>query len=129
MPDRSYHRTYLRYPMRCPVIYGWESCVGEGLLTNLSFSGCSVLCHHMPLAGTAVRVSILLPDQAEALSIEGGTIQWAEGHLFGLEFLHLPLHIRQRLNRTLRQALIHRLQPRSDRPDRAHALNEHRIGD
>ena len=110
MPVLSYRRNYLRYPMHYPVIVGWESCVGEGHLTNLSFSGCSVLSDHTPLVGTAVRVSLLLPDQAKAFSIEGGTIKWANGRLFGLEFHPLPLDARQRLNRTLRQALIHRLQ-------------------
>ncbi|MBM4127549.1 MAG: PilZ domain-containing protein [Nitrospira sp.] len=117
MTHPSYRRTYLRYPMRYPVIFGWESCVGEGLLTNLSFNGCSVLCHRTPSVGMDLKVSLLLPDLSKALSIEGGTIKWAEDQLFGVEFHPLPLHTRQRLNRTLRLALIHRLQAHSSQPD------------
>ena len=115
MPALSHRRNYLRYPMDYPVIFGWVSCVGEGLLTDLSFSGYSVLCDHTPLVGTAVRVSVLLPDHTKALSIEGGTIKWAESRRFGVEFRHLPPDARQRLNRTLRRALIHHLEAHSSR--------------
>lgn len=109
-------RMYLRYPMHSPVIFGWVSCVGEGLLTNLSFSGCSILSDHTPVAGTEVRVGLLLPDHTTALSIENGTIKWVDGRLFGVEFQQLPLDARQRLNHTLRQALIQRLRGRSGGP-------------
>jgi hypothetical protein len=128
MTNLSYRRNYLRYPMRYPVICGWVSCVGEGLLTDLSFSGCSVLCDRTPLVGTAVRVSVLLPDHTKALSIEGGIIKWAKGRLFGVEFQRLPLDARQRLNRTLRQALIHRLQAQSSRPNQPTVPDEQRTG-
>ena len=101
--------------MDYPVIFGWVSCVGEGLLTNLSFSGFSVLSDHTPLVGTAVRVSVLLPDHTKALSIEGGTIKWVGRRQFGVEFRHLPPDARQRLNRTLRLALIHHLEAYSSR--------------
>ena len=119
MTDRSYRRNYPRYPMHLPVIFGWQSCVGEGFLTNLSFSGCSILCDRTALIGTSVRASILLPDHGKTLSIEGGTIKWAEDRVFGVEFLRLPLDARQRLNRTLRRALIHRMQAHSRQPRQA----------
>ena len=113
-------RVYLRYPMHYPVIFGWVSCVGEGLLTNLSFSGCSILSDHTPVAGTEVRVGLLLPDHTKALSIENGTIKWVDGRLFGVEFQHLSPDARQRLNHTLRQALIHRLRGHSSGPMQSH---------
>jgi hypothetical protein len=109
MTDRSYRRIYLRYPMQYPLMFGWASCVGEGLLTNLSFSGCSVLCERTAFVGTEIRVGVLLPDQTRALAIEGSMIKWAEGRRFGVEFGRMSLAARQRLNRTLRQALIHHL--------------------
>ena len=118
MADLPYQRIYLRYPMQYPLIFGWASRVGEGCLTNLSFNGCSVLCDHTPLVGAEVRVSVLLPDQRQALSIEGGRIKWAEDGQFGVEFQHLPLEARQRLNRTLRHALIQYLSTHSNRPNR-----------
>jgi len=116
MTAPSYHRMYLRYPMHYPVIFGWASCVGEGLLTNLSFSGCSVSCDRTPLVGAEVCMSLLLPDHRKAFAIEGGMVKWAEGRLFGVEFERLPVDARQRLNRTLRRELIRRLEVRSHGP-------------
>jgi len=117
MAYRSHYRTYPRYPTQYPIIFGCASGVAEGLVTNLSFSGCTVQCDRSPLAGTEVRVSILLPDRTQALSIEDGTIKWVEGCQFGVKFQSLALDARQRLNHTLRKALIHRLKTHSSRPD------------
>ncbi len=116
MASRSYHRIYPRYPMQYPIIFGWASGVGEGHVTNLSFSGCTVQYDRSPLVGAEVRVSLLLPDRTQALSIEGGTITWVEGCQFGVEFQRLALDARQRLNRILREALIHRLKTHPSRP-------------
>lgn len=117
MASLSYSRIYPRYPLHYPVIFGGAPFVGEGVLTNLSFSGCSVLSDREVLCGSDVRVSILLPDQAQALAIELGTIKWVEGHQFGVEFLRLPVETRQRLNRRLRIELIQLLKTRSDPPE------------
>lgn len=117
MAPLSYSRIYPRYRLHYPIIFGGAPFVGEGVLTNLSFSGCSVLCDREVLCGSDVRVSILLPDQAQALAVELGLIKWVEGHQFGVEFLHLPQETRQRLNRTLRIELIQLLKTRSGRSD------------
>lgn len=119
MVSQSYHRIYPRYPTLYPTIFGWASGVGEGLVTNLSFSGCTVRCGRRPLVGAEVRVSIFFPDRTQALSIEGGTIKWVDGSQFGVEFQRLALDCRQRLNHTLRKALIHRLKTHSSRPDQS----------
>lgn len=117
MASLSYSRIYPRYQLHYPIIFGGAPFVGEGVLTNLSFSGCSVLCNREVLCGSDVRVSILLPDQAHALTIELGTIKWVEGHQFGVEFLRLPEETRQRLNGRLRTELIQLLKTRSGRND------------
>ena len=119
MAYRSYYRTYPRYPTQYPIIFGWASGVEEGLVTNLSFSGCTVQCGRSPLVGAEVRVSILLPDRTQALSIEDGTIKWVAGSQFGVKFQRLALDVRQRLNHTLRKALIHRLKIHSSRSDQS----------
>lgn len=119
MASLPYSRSYPRYRLRYPVVFGGAPFVGEGVLTNLSFSGCSVLCDREVLCGSHVRVSLLLPDHAQALTIELGTIKWVQGHQFGVEFVRLPQEARQRLNRTLRVALIHLLKTRSGRNDTA----------
>jgi hypothetical protein len=115
MASLPYARTYHRFPLFYPVIFGGTPFVGEGILTNLSLMGCSVLCDREVLCGSDLRVSVMLPDQMRALSIELGTIKWVRGHQFGVEFLRLPLEARQRLNSTLRVELIELLKTRSGR--------------
>ena len=115
MATFHYSRTYHRFPLFYPVIFGGAPFVGEGILTNLSLKGCSVMGDREVLCGSDVRVSVLLPNQTPTLSIDLGTIKWVQGHQFGVEFLRLPLEARQRLNSTLQIELIHLLKTRSGR--------------
>jgi len=124
MAPPRYSRTYHRFPLFYPVIFGGAPFVGEGILSNLSLMGCSVMCDREVLCGSDVRVSVLLPNQATALSIDLGTIKWVQGNQFGVEFLRLPLEARQRLNRTLRIELIQFLKARSSRSELPASLNQ-----
>jgi len=117
MAPPHYSRTYHRFPLHYPVVFGGAPFVGEGVLNNLSLMGCSILCDREVLCGSEVRVSVLLPNQTPALSIELGTIKWVQGEQFGVEFLRLPLQARQRLNTTLRVELINLLKARSERTE------------
>lgn len=123
MAPLRYSRTYHRFPLFYPVIFGGAPFVGEGILSNLSLMGCSVLCDREVLCGSDVRVSVLLPHQTPALSIDLGTIKWVQGCQFGVEFLRLPLEARQRLNRMLRIELIEFLKARSGRRESLELLN------
>lgn len=114
MVPSHYARTYPRFPLHFPVIFGGTSFVGEGVLTNLSLMGCSVMCDRELLCGSDIRVSVLLPNQPSALPIELGRVKWVQGHQFGVEFHRLPFEARQRLNSTLRLELIRTLKTRTD---------------
>ena len=126
MAPPHYSRTYHRFPLHYPVIFGGAPFVGEGILTNLSMMGCSVLCDREVLCGSEVRVSVLLPNQTQALSIDLGTVKWVQGEQFGVEFLRLPLEARQRLDSTLRFELIGLLKARAGRSDVPELLNRMR---
>jgi len=123
MAPPHYSRTYHRFPLHYPVVFGGAPFVGEGILTNLSLKGCSVLCDREVLRGSDVRVSVLLPDQRTALSIELGTIKWVQGEQFGVEFLRVPLEARQRLNSMLRVELIGLLKARAAKNARPELIN------
>ncbi len=112
MAPRRYVRTYYRFPLRVPVIFGGAPFVGEGLLSNLSLKGCSVTCDREALCGSEVRVSMLLNNEPAALPVELGTIKWVKGNQFGVEFLRVPVDAQQRLNRVLRLELIDWLEKR-----------------
>jgi hypothetical protein len=126
MAPPQYSRTYHRFPLFYPVIFGGAPFVGEGRLTNLSLTGCSVMCDREVLCGSNVRVSVLLPNQTPALSIDLGTIKWVQGHQFGVEFVRLPLEARQRLSNTLRIELIELFKTRSGRCGLPELLNRGR---
>lgn len=124
MASPQYFRTYHRFRVFYPVIFGGAPFVGEGILTNLSLMGCSVMCDREVLCGSEVRVSVLLPNQTPALSIDLGTIKWVQGDQFGVEFLRLPLEARQRLNSALRIELIELLKIRLGRSELPALLNQ-----
>lgn len=123
MPIRQYSRTYHRFPLFYPVIFGGVPFVGEGILTNLSLKGCSIMSDREVLCGSDVRMSVLLPNQRPALSIDLGTVKWVQGYEFGVEFHRLPLDARQRLDSALRTELIELLKTRSNRRESPELLN------
>jgi hypothetical protein len=88
--------------------------------------GCSILGDREVLCGSEVRVSLLLPNQEKALSVDLGTVKWVQGEEFGVEFLRLPIEARKRLNSALRLELINLLKARSDKNEAAELLS--RIG-
>lgn len=121
--NKPYQRMYLRYPLQYPLIFGGRAGVGEGHLSNISFNGCSVMCDRALDVGTTVRLGVILPDHTHALSIDGGTIIWADDSEFGVEFQFLSLRARQLLNQILRKALIYGLQTHSSPLDRSPILS------
>ncbi len=71
--------------------------IGEGVIHNLSESGCLIECERKVLEGSYVTVRLWLPDQVRALVIELAAIRWVREHYFGMEFLRLPAPDRSRL--------------------------------
>jgi len=99
--SRSYHR----YPVAFPVIFGGAPFVGEGTVTDLSLTGCSIVCTRTVLADSYVKLSVILPDPTLSLFIELGKIRWVHDHVFGIEFIRLPSITRHRLDRVVWQEL------------------------
>ncbi len=98
---RIHHRLAVAYP----VIFGGAPFVGEGVLSNLSLSGCSVTCDRTVLTGSYVKLSVILPDPTSSLFIELGKIRWVRKHMFGVEFIRLPTMTRHRLDRVMSEQL------------------------
>lgn len=98
-------RLYHRYPVDFPVIFGGTPFVGEGTVTDLSLTGCSIACEQTVLTGSYVKLSVILPDPTLSLFIELGKIQWAHHNAFGIEFIRLPTISRHRLDRVVWEQL------------------------
>ena len=94
-------RIHRRLPVAYPVIFGGAPFVGEGVVSNLSLSGCSVTCERTVLTGSYVKLSVILPDPTSSLFIELGKIRWVDKNTFGVEFIRLPAITRHRLDRVV----------------------------
>lgn len=99
-------RIHRRLPVAYPVIFGGAPFVGEGVVADLSLSGCSVTCERTVLTGSYVKLSVLLPDPTSSLFIELAKIRWVRKNTFGVEFIRLPTITRHRLDRVVSQELI-----------------------
>lgn len=94
-------RIHRRLPVAYPVIFGGAPFVGEGMVSDLSLSGCSVTCGRTVLMGSYIKLSVLLPDPASSLFIELGKVRWVKEHTFGVEFIRIPTITRHRLDRVM----------------------------
>ena len=97
-------RIHPRLPVAYPVIFGGAPFVGEGVVSDLSVSGCSVTCERTVLTGSYIKLSVVLPDPTSSLFIELGKIRWVKEHTFGVEFIRIPTITRHRLDRVVSQA-------------------------
>jgi len=79
--------------------------VGEGVVSDLSISGCSVTCERTVLTGSYIKLSVVLPDPTSSLFIELGKIRWVREKAFGVEFIRVPTLTRHRLDRVVSQEL------------------------
>lgn len=97
-------RIHRRLPVAYPVIFGGAPFVGEGVMSDLSLSGCSVTCERTVLMGSYIKLSVVLPDPTSSLFIELGKVRWVREHTFGVEFIRIPMMTRHRLDRVMSQA-------------------------
>lgn len=94
-------RIHPRLPVAYPVIFGGAPFVGEGMVSDLSLSGCSVTCERTVLTGSYIKLSVVLPDPTSSLFIELGKIRWVRENAFGVEFIRVPTLTRHRLDRVV----------------------------
>ena len=105
LPTTVNWRIHRRLPVAYPVIFGGAPFVGEGVVSNLSLSGCSVTCERTVLTGSYIKLSVLMPDPTSSLFIELGKIRWVGQNTFGVEFIRLPTITRHRLDRVVAEQL------------------------
>jgi hypothetical protein len=111
--NESYSRAYHRFPVAYPVIFGGAPFVGEGTVSNLSFTGCSVASHRAVLTGSYIKMSVIMPNPTRSLFIELGKVRWVRDNTFGVEFIRLPTIARHRLDRVLWEQAVTQLEVRS----------------
>jgi PilZ domain len=94
-------RIHPRFSVAYPVVFGGAPFVGEGTVSDLSSTGCAVTCERTVLAGSYIKLSVLLPDPTSSLFIELGKVRWVRDQHFGVEFIRIPTITQHRLDRIM----------------------------
>jgi PilZ domain-containing protein len=92
----------LRKHERIPVDYTGsfvgESLRGRGVILDLSIAGCRVSSSSVVAMGDMFGVLIELPGHEQPLYITRTVVRWRTATEFGMEFILMDLHDRQRLD-------------------------------
>jgi c-di-GMP-binding flagellar brake protein YcgR len=89
-----------RVRLGCRLFFSGENDhEGEGVIIDLSKSGCAAESETAVDIGMILELTIFLPDYDWQLRMDRSVVRWVHGQTFGLEFQDLrPVH-RERLRR------------------------------
>lgn len=97
----TFQRSRDRLSIVCPVMFAGAPFIGEGVIHNLSPTGCRVECDRMVLQGSYMTLRLLLPDGIRSLIVELAAVRWVRSRYFGIEFLRLHAPDQARLEQFL----------------------------
>ncbi len=86
-----------RLKLNCRVFFSGGVLEGEGLVNDLSKTGCKIQCQTVPEAGATLKAEFFLPDYPRPLKVERGLVRWVKSDTFGLEFVDIQASQRERL--------------------------------
>lgn len=86
-----------RHKLECRTFFSGGGLEGEGLVNDLSKTGCKIHCETVPEAGAALKVELFLPDYPRPLKVERSVVRWVKGDTFGVEFVDIQASQRERL--------------------------------
>ncbi len=90
-------RIAARHKIACRAFFSGSGLEGEGLVNDLSKTGCKLQCQTIPEAGASLKVDLFLPDYPRPLKVERGVVRWVKGDTFGVEFVDIQASQRERL--------------------------------
>jgi hypothetical protein len=76
-----------RVELRCILRFFSGEIEGEGIITNISTSGCRAESDINMAEGLDVQVIIFLLDQSPSVKVERASVRWVSGNAFGLSFI------------------------------------------
>jgi len=96
-------RTAERFLLRSRVLFSGIGIEikGEGILSDLSKTGCRVESDTRPPKGTELKLELFLSDYTWPLKIDRAVVCWTKGRAFGLELVGLQSAQRDRLTRMI----------------------------
>lgn len=109
IPRPTYQRAHHRFMLSSSLLYKGDQAVGEGVIINLSITGCAIHAQHAMLPGKDLTLRLVLPDHALSLPVEQARVRWGCGRFVGVEFMTLPDEAQDRLRNFLWIYLIGRM--------------------
>jgi hypothetical protein len=96
-------RKYGRIAVEYPVSLSGASFRAQGVIVDISLSGCRIHSNVVVKKDDALGVLIDVPGFDTPLYISQAAIRWASPKEFGLEFIHMELNDRRRLHELLQK--------------------------
>jgi hypothetical protein len=75
----------------------------EGLIRDLSETGCGIRGPMPQVVGSQIKVMLSLPDQQPPLCVSGALVSWVAGDFFGVKFPKLKPHQYDRVQQLVRK--------------------------
>ncbi len=86
-----------RYPVQFPVRFGGDLIEGEGLVTDLSTTGCGLQTRSRVKDRAYVHLFLYLPPEGVPMKVELAAVRWVSEQAVGLEFIRLSATHQKRL--------------------------------
>ena len=90
---RSSARMYVRYPTSVQTDDG----AAEGILFDLSATGCRMQSNVALTPGSYLALHIEAPETESPLAVEVSIVRWHKDNQFGIEFLRYAQGVRERV--------------------------------
>ncbi len=94
-------RRHLRYAVEYPGSFLGNGINSQGMILNLSASGCRGSSEGVIRRDALLRVLIDVPRLLAPIQVDRAIIRWSSGNEFGLEFVGLSFDDQQRLQGVL----------------------------
>ena len=90
-------RCGLRVPVGYPATIQSDTGVGEGILLDLSPTGCRMRSDIVLNAGTYLALQIAVTQEPVPLAVEVSVVRWCKDGHVGVEFLRYSQGVRERV--------------------------------
>ena len=94
-------RCRLRVPVGYPASIQSDTCAGEGILLDLSPTGCKMRSDVALNAGAYLALQIAVTQERTPLAVEVSVVRWCKDGHFGVEFLRYSQGDRERVTNLL----------------------------
>ena len=96
-------RKTIRLKAKLRIFFSGGGVEGEGIVVDLSKSGCRVDCESEIVKDAVVAAWIYSPDYDWPLKIDRAVVRWVSPKVFGLEFVEILPAQRERLRIVLNE--------------------------